>query len=130
MKRYLDKIKEFNKAFNVSVDDIYSPPCDLRFELMKEENEEYIDAECIDDTVDAIGDMLYILCGTIVHHGLEDKIENVFNEIHSSNMSKLDNNGKPIINGENGAYDPIKPLGKILKSNNFREPDFSEILKD
>jgi len=129
MKQYTDKLKEFNKAFNVSVDDMYAPPFDLRYNLMKEENEEYMDAECLDDIADALGDQLFVLCGTIVHHGLEDKIEAIFNEIYSSNMSKLDDNGKPVINGENGAYDPRKPLGKILKSKNFREPDFSKILK-
>lgn len=130
MKKYLDKLKEFNTKFNIHVEDIEAPPFDLRYELMREENEEYMDAESPEDVLDAVADMLYILCGTIVHHGLENKIEKAFNIVHSSNLSKLDENDKPIINGENGAYDPRKPLGKILKSKFFVEPDFSSILKD
>ena len=52
---------------------------------MKEENEEYIEACDLNDIVeiaDALGDQLYILCGTILKHGMQYKIEQVFNEIH------------------------------------------------
>lgn len=51
-----------------------------------------------------------------------------FDIVHASNMSKLDENGKPVINGENGVFDERKPLKKVLKSNLFKEPDFSELL--
>ena len=128
MKDYINKLKEFNKAFNIKVEDRLSPPSDLRFKLMLEENQEYKDSENRVDVADAIGDMLYILCGTIVHHGLENHIEDLFNEIHRSNMSKLDDSGNPLINGENGVLDERKPLGKILKSKNFSEPDLLTIL--
>ena len=76
---------------------------------MAEENEEYLEAAQKGDLVevaDALGDMLYILCGTILKHGLQDKIEEVFQEIQRSNMSKLDENGKPIYRED----------GKVLKS--------------
>lgn len=128
MKQYIDKIKEFNKSFNIKTEGIYSPPSDFRFELMREENEEYRDAESVTDVIDAITDKLYLLCGDIVHHGLEDKIEEAFSIVHESNMSKLDSEGKPIINGEGGYLDERKPLGKILKSKNFVEPDLNELL--
>ena len=128
MKDYINKLKEFNKAFNIKVEDRLSPPSDLRHLLMLEENQEYKDSENRVDVADAIGDMLYILCGTIVHHGLENHIEDLFNEIHRSNMSKLDDSGNPLINGENGVLDERKPLGKILKSKNFSEPDLLTIL--
>ena len=62
-------------------------------------NEEYLDACKNGDLVevaDALGDQLYILCGTILKHGLQNKIEEVFDEIQRSNMSKLDINGNPI----------------------------------
>lgn len=56
----------------------------LRFNLMAEENEEYLEAaqnNDLEEVADALGDMLYILCGTILEHGLQHKIEEVFNEI-------------------------------------------------
>jgi predicted HAD superfamily Cof-like phosphohydrolase len=66
---------------------------------MKEENEEYLEAVQNDNLIeiaDALGDMMYILCGTIIEHGLQHKIEAVFDEIQRSNMSKLDHSGNPI----------------------------------
>lgn len=66
---------------------------------MDEENKEYFEACEKEDLVgiaDALGDKLYILCGTILKHGLQHKIEEVFAEIQRSNMSKLGEDGKPI----------------------------------
>ena len=67
----------------------------------------------------ALGDMLYILCGTILKHGLQDKIADVFQEIQRSNMSKLDKNGKPIYRED----------GKVMKSNLYFKPDIKRILE-
>ena len=89
---------------------------------MKEENEEYLEAAQNGDLTliaDALGDKLYILCGTIIAHGLQHKIADVFNEIHRSNMSKLDSEGKPIYRED----------GKILKSENYFLPDIDGVLK-
>lgn len=64
--------------------------CVLRYNLHKEENEELRDASCSEDIVgiaDAIGDLLYVVLGTAVAHGID--IEPIFNEIHRSNMSKF-----------------------------------------
>ena len=88
---------------------------------MKEENDEYLDACEKGDMVeiaDALGDMMYILCGTILSHGLQSKIEEIFEEIQRSNMSKLDENGKPIYRED----------GKILKSKKYFKPNISKIL--
>ena len=93
----------------------------LRFDLMDEENKEYFEAAERGDLVevaDALGDMLYILCGTILEHGLQHKIEEVFNEIQRSNMSKLDDNGEPIYRED----------GKVLKGPNYFKPDIESIL--
>ena len=68
---------------------------------------------------DALGDMLYILCGTIISHGLQGKIEQIFQEIQNSNMSKLGENGKPIYRED----------GKVLKGPNYFKPDFEKILR-
>ena len=94
----------------------------LRYNLIKEENDEYLEACKNNDIVeiaDALGDQLYILCGTILKHGLQHKIEDVFNEIHRSNMSKLDENGNPIFRED----------GKILKSNRYFKPNIKVILE-
>jgi predicted HAD superfamily Cof-like phosphohydrolase len=95
---------------------------ELRHRLMAEENDEYLEACKNNDLIgiaDALGDQLYILCGTILKHGLQNKIEDVFAEIHESNMSKLDENGKPIFRED----------GKILKSKNYFKPDLSKFIK-
>lgn len=94
----------------------------LRYNLIKEENEEYLDACEKGDLVeiaDALGDQLYILFGTILKHGLQHKIEEVFDEIQRSNMSKLDEQGNPIFRED----------GKILKSNLYFRPNIKEILE-
>ncbi len=93
----------------------------LRFNLIKEENEEYLEACKNGDLVeiaDALGDQLYILFGTILKHGLQHKIEEVYDEIHRSNMSKLDENGAPIFRED----------GKILKSNLYFKPNIKSVL--
>jgi predicted HAD superfamily Cof-like phosphohydrolase len=94
----------------------------LRHNLMKEENEEYLEA-CkkgdLTEIADALGDQLYILFGTILKHGLQHKIEVIFDEIHRSNMSKLDENGKPIFRED----------GKVLKSNLYFRPNINQFLK-
>ena len=93
----------------------------LRYNLMVEENKEYLDACKNDDLVeiaDALGDQLYVLCGTILKHGLQSKIGEVFMEIHDSNMSKLDENGEPILRED----------GKVLKSNLYFKPDIKSTL--
>lgn len=127
MQKQLDCVKEFHTAFGLGYAD--APRADLgesknllRFNLMKEENEEYLEAVQNDDIVeiaDALGDMLYILCGTIIEHGLQHKIEEVFAEIQRSNMSKLDADGKPIYRED----------GKVMKGPNYFKPDFSRILE-
>jgi predicted HAD superfamily Cof-like phosphohydrolase len=88
---------------------------------MAEENSEYIEAANNGDLVevaDALGDMLYILCGSIIEHGLQDKIEDIFNEIQRSNMSKLGEDGQPIFRED----------GKVLKGPNYFKPNISKIL--
>ena len=67
---------------------------------------------------DALGDKMYILFGTIISHGLQYKIEEIFDEIHRSNMSKLDDNGQPIYRED----------GKIMKSENYFKPNIKIVL--
>ena len=127
MKKQLNAVKDFHDTFGLSYND--SPKVDLekkiielRFNLMKEENEEYIEAARNNDIVevaDALGDMLYILCGTIIEHGMSDIIEDVFDEIQKSNMSKLGEDGNPIYRED----------GKVLKGPNYFKPNFDKFFK-
>lgn len=126
MKDKIDAVKAFHTAFKIGHRE--TPKADLgldkntlRFNLMKEENEEYFEAANNNDLVevaDALGDMLYILCGTIIEHGLQYKIEEVFEEIQRSNMSKLGEDGQPIYRED----------GKVLKGPNYFKPDIATIL--
>ena len=103
------------------VADIGIDKINLRFKLMAEENQEYFEAAKNNDIVevaDALGDMLYILCGTIIEHGMQDKIEEIFDEIQKSNLSKLGEDGKPIYRND----------GKVMKGPNYFKPNISEIL--
>jgi len=120
MKYQIDKVENFHNVFKQEMSDkpIVYPKGghDIRFNLMREENEEYLEA-CKEgnlvEIADALGDQLYILCGTILKHGMQHVIEDVFNEIHESNMSKLDKNGDPIFRED----------GKILKGENYFPPN-------
>ncbi|CAN5190465.1 nucleoside triphosphate pyrophosphohydrolase family protein [soil metagenome] len=127
MNEKIKSVEEFHDIFQIG--NRYEPtavvPVEeamLRFNLLKEENEEYLDACKNGDLVeiaDALGDLLYITFGTILRHGLQHKIEEVFDEIHRSNMSKLDENGKPIFRED----------GKVLKSEKYFKPDIKKILE-
>ena len=128
MKKQIDHVAEFHDVFQIGNEsspkvDVGSEVYMLRYNLMREENDEYLDACRQGDLVevaDALGDQLYILCGTILKHGLQHKIEEVFDEIQRSNMSKLDSNGRPIFRED----------GKILKGENYFKPNIKEILED
>ncbi|AUC82192.1 nucleoside triphosphate pyrophosphohydrolase family protein [Lacinutrix sp. Bg11-31] len=126
MKNKIEAVKAFHTAFKIGhleapKGDLGKSKNTLRFNLMQEENEEYLEAANNNDLVevaDALGDMLYILCGTIIEHGMQHKIEEVFNEIQRSNMSKLGEDGQPIYRED----------GKVLKGPNYFKPNIKEIL--
>ena len=127
MKDKINAVHEFHTAFKLGIKN--NPTADigedrnlLRYKLMREENEEYLEAANNNDLVevaDALGDMLYILCGTIIEHGMQEKIDVVFNEIQRSNMSKLGEDGKPIYRED----------GKVLKGPNYFKPNIEAILE-
>lgn len=127
MERKLNHVADFHRAFGQDV--MESPIVDideqkvlLRHRLMQEENDEYLEAcknKDLVEVADALGDMLYILCGTIIQHGMQHKISEVFEEIQSSNMSKLGADGKPIYRED----------GKVLKGPNYFKPDIKSILE-
>ncbi len=132
MNKQLKLLEEFNTSFQIEFKKspglVDEKDFLLRYKLMQEENDEYLEAAKNGDLIevaDALGDQLYILCGTILKHGLQHKIIEVFEEIHRSNMSKLDDDSKPLINGINIQNDE-QPLGKILKSKNYFKPNLTQ----
>ena len=135
MQKQLAQVATFQRAFGQNIETqptlIDKEKAKLRFELMKEENEEYLEAVENNDLVeiyDALVDQYYILCGTILEHGMQNIIEKGFEEIQRSNMSKLDDDGLPIINGENGVWDETRAKWKILKSYNYSPPNLEQFL--
>lgn len=122
----INKVKEFHEVFGLEYHETPQAAVSeriiaLRHRLMAEENDEYLEAAQNNDLTqiaDALGDKLYILCGTILAHGLQHKIVEVFEEIHRSNMSKLDDAGKPIYRED----------GKIMKSEKYFLPDIDSVL--
>ena len=125
-KNIIGAVQEFHSIFGLDYHEspranIGDRTIELRHRLMAEENDEYLEAAKSNDltqVADALGDKLYILCGTILAHGLQHKIVEVFEEIHRSNMSKLDAEGKPIYRED----------GKIMKSELYFVPDIDAVL--
>lgn len=124
----LKAVQEFHESFGLGIQHKPIAKLDgnklkLRFDLMAEENEEYLEAAKNNDLIevaDALGDMLYILCGTILEHGMQYKIEEVFNEIQRSNMSKLGEDGNPIYRED----------GKVMKGPNYFKPNIADIIEN
>ena len=93
---------------------------ELRVSLIKEELDELIEAMNKKDLVevaDALTDILYVTYGA--GHAFGINLDECFEEVQNSNMSKLDNNGKPIYNDK----------GKVMKGPNYFKPDLSKFIK-
>lgn len=126
MKKQLESVEKFHNAFGQENGKWPQPltkeEYELRYRLMAEENYEYqeaCEANSLVEIADALGDQLYILCGTILKHGMQHIIEDVFDEIQASNMSKLGEDGKPVLRDD----------GKILKGPGYFRPELSKFIK-
>lgn len=126
MRDYIEMVGDFHTVFDQRDGNkprlISNNEGKLRYSLLAEENNEYLEAVEAGDLVgiaDALGDQLYIIYGTILKHGLQHKIEEVFKEIHRSNMSKLGADGKPIYRED----------GKILKGPSYFRPNIKSIIE-
>lgn len=125
MKTAFEQLKEFHLTYQAYTGDTPHLPSkevrDLRMDILREEFEEYEEAEANDDLVeiaDALSDIIYIAVGTGVAYGLP--MDKIFNEVHRSNMSKLGEDGKPIFRED----------GKVLKGPNFTPPRIAEIINE
>ena len=127
VKTNFDRVGEFMKVFGQEVKNKPEWPnedtMELRIDLIEEELEEFKDAilsadGTLVDVADALSDLLYVVYGAGHSFGID--LDKCFAEVHRSNMSKLDENGKPIYRED----------GKVLKGENFTEPDLTSILFD
>lgn len=117
MEQRLQWVKEFHEKFHVPVlDTPRAIPKDrykLRHALMKEEVEEYLvgaESGDIENIAKELCDVLYCVYGTILEHGLQDKIDDIFAEVHRSHMSKTYNQYK------------------MIKGDEYFEPDVKKFL--
>ena len=92
---YIKMVEEFHRTFSAPVLETPQIPskerCDLRINLMQEELDEIKVAIENNDFVeisDGLCDLMYVLVGSILEFGLKDKFNELFNEVHESNMSK------------------------------------------
>ena len=122
MKKELDLVREFHEKFKVPVLETPSlipiDRSDLRFALMDEEVKEYREGAekgDIENVAKELCDILYAVYGTVLEHGLQDKIEEIFEEVHRSHMSK-DYHQYKMVKGEK--Y--FKPdVGKFFKQDSI-----------
>jgi predicted HAD superfamily Cof-like phosphohydrolase len=120
---YEDMVKEFHTVFDLPIGETPELADDvtrvMRRSLIREEMAEYLQAELDDDLVgiaDALADLVYVAIGAAITYGIP--FDAVFKEVQRSNMSKLNEEGKPIYRDD----------GKVLKGKNFTEPDIAGIL--
>ena len=88
---------------------------------MQEELKEVVEAmhnEPIENIAKELADLIYVTYGTVLAYGLQDKFTDIFDEVHRSNMSKLDEDGNPVLRED----------GKVLKSENYSPADIKKIL--
>ena len=117
-------VKKFMETFGQEVKQTPSFPSEkiqeLRIKLIEEEFlelKEAIKSKDIKEVADALTDILYVTYGAGHAFGID--LDGCFDEVQRSNMSKLDENGKPIYNED----------GKVLKGPNYFKPNFEKFIK-
>ena len=118
MKKQLDLVKDFHKKFRAPVATVPTViPEDrltLRYRLMHEEVQEYFAGakqEDLENVAKELADILYAVYGTILEHGLQDKMEDIFQEVHESHMTK--------------SYHQYK----MVKGRNYKKADIKKFFK-
>lgn len=118
-------VVEFHAAFNLPRQtqpslDVEGSLQELRISLLEEEVTELVIATRARDLVgiaDALADITYVVYGTALTYGID--LDGVLSEVHRSNMSKLDRDGKPVIRAD----------GKVLKSEHYSPPNVAAVLR-
>lgn len=119
-------VAEFHAAFRLPVRQMPTADIDpalasLRIALLKEETSEFVVAAEKGDLIgvaDALADIVYVVYGTALAYGID--LDSVLREVHRSNMSKLDVDGKPLIRDD----------GKVLRSERYCPPDIARVLSE
>ena len=119
-----DLVLDFHRAFGLPRNseptlDVRADIAALRLRLLAEEVQELYDAVDDSDLVaiaDALADITYVVFGTAVTYGVD--LDAVVREVHRANMSKLDEQGRPLLRHD----------GKVLKSARYTPPDVSTVL--
>ena len=108
------KVKDFHQAFGHPYAEqpklMDKDRAAKRYAWMKEEIDEFIESNAIEDQADAMIDLIYFALGTMVELGV--KPEKIFDIVHDANMSKLGSDGKPIFN----------EMGKVAKPAGWQDP--------
>ena len=117
-------VKKFMKTFGQEIKEKAEFPnkkiVSLRYELIREELDEFkaaIDNNDLKEVADALTDILYVTYGA--GHAFGINLDMCFKEVQNSNMSKLDNDGKPIFDSN----------GKVMKGPNYFKPNLNQFLK-
>lgn len=125
MEKQILQTLEFQTVFNPNAHELPGKPTmpseeirSLRQSLIDEEVEELANAKTIEDVADAIIDSMYILIGTAHEYGIADRLVDLFDEVHKSNMSKVTEDGTI----------KYREDGKVLKPETFTPPNLKEIL--
>ena len=118
-----ESVKKFMQTFGQQIKEKAEFPDEkttkLRYELIEEELQELkeaIDKKDIKEVADALTDILYVTYGA--GHAFGINLDKCFQEVQNSNMSKLDQNGKPIYNEK----------GKVMKGPNYFKPDLTKFV--
>ncbi len=127
MKDHIAMVAEFHSSFKIPLQNSPVIPekerCELRYKLIREELEEFREAYEKGDLVevaDALADLQYVVFGSVLEFGLQDKFVELFQEVQRSNMSKLDEQGQAIFRED----------GKVMKSNLWSPPNLKSILEN
>ncbi len=119
-----DSVRKFMLTFGQEVKEKSEFPSNkiikLRYDLIAEELAEFksaIENEDLKEVADALTDILYVTYGA--GHAFGINLDKCFDEVQKSNMSKLDNDGKPIKN----------EFGKVMKGPNYFKPDLNKFIK-
>ena len=118
-----ERVRKFMETFGQEVKKKAEFPNDkitsLRYDLIKEELEELRDAlekKDINEVADALTDILYVTYGA--GHAFGINLDRCFEEVQNSNMSKLDEDGRPIYNEK----------GKVMKGPNYFRPNLKKFV--
>jgi predicted HAD superfamily Cof-like phosphohydrolase len=154
MNDFLEKVKCFHEVFKAPVLETPQIPskerCDLRISLISEELDEMkeaIEKGDVIEVADSLGDLMVVLCGSILEFGMGDKFDSIFENIHNSNMSKACSSHKEAIetllhykqkDGTEGVYKEEdgkwlvyrKEDNKVLKSVNYSPANLKDIIED